>query len=256
MTKYEIISLVMSAAALLVPIVQLLYKKLFRKPKLRYYPNGKAIVFFNQSGSYVRIDGAFEAINESISIKRINLKVIRKSNNEQLNLTWSAFISPFTQRIMNASTHATELPHAFKIEKNNVAAIFIEFADALNTPWKKFNSLTPELIKKANELLIFCKDYSQALTQYTESDIYKNAKAKWEKELFWEIGKYILEITVFFNNKSKNFSYEIDITQSMYNNLNSNIDESLISILKSAYGVKYDYHCEEIELHTKEKDFL
>ena len=129
MSKYEKLSLVISVIALLVPIVQLLYKKFFRRQKLKYYPNGKAIVYFNQSGSYVRIDGAFEAVNEAASIKRISLKLTRKNNNEQLNLSWSSFISPLTQRIMNASSQTSECAHAFKIEKDSIACLFIEFAD-------------------------------------------------------------------------------------------------------------------------------
>lgn len=70
MTKYEGVSVVLSIIAIIIPIVQWLWKKLVQKPKVKYYPNGKAMLFFNHSGSYVRIDGVLEAINQPVSIKK------------------------------------------------------------------------------------------------------------------------------------------------------------------------------------------
>ena len=71
MTFYELLAIVLAAIAIIIPIGQAAYKKWFITPKLCFFPTGRALLFFNQSGSYIRIDGVYEAENKPITIRKI-----------------------------------------------------------------------------------------------------------------------------------------------------------------------------------------
>ena len=57
MTPYEIVAICLSSIAILIPFIQWAWKKWICKAKLNYYPTGQAYLYFNHSGSYLRIDG-------------------------------------------------------------------------------------------------------------------------------------------------------------------------------------------------------
>ena len=94
MTKYEKISIVLAIAALvisvLVPLVQWIYREK-RKAVLKYYPTGHAFAYCNLSGSYIRIDGVFEALKRAISLKKVSISIVRKKDEKKLNLEWFKF---------------------------------------------------------------------------------------------------------------------------------------------------------------------
>ena len=71
MTIYEFLAIVLSAIAILIPIFQAIWKKWIIKEKLNFLPTGRIALFFNQSGSYIRVDGVYEAENKTISVKNI-----------------------------------------------------------------------------------------------------------------------------------------------------------------------------------------
>ena len=60
MTFYELLAVILAAIAIIIPIVQAIWKKWFKKEKLNYISNGKAKLLFNQSGSYLQIDGVLK----------------------------------------------------------------------------------------------------------------------------------------------------------------------------------------------------
>ena len=76
-TIYEILALLLSLIAILVPSFKWLWRTLFVKAKLKFIPNGKIILFFNKSGAYIRIDGAYEALNKSVTIKNGKVRITR-----------------------------------------------------------------------------------------------------------------------------------------------------------------------------------
>ena len=94
-TFYELLSLILSTLAILIPIIKLVWKKCILKEKLDFYPLKKAYLSCNKMGSYIRIDGVFEAHNKSISIKDIDINITRKKDSKKLNLKFFVFIFCF-----------------------------------------------------------------------------------------------------------------------------------------------------------------
>lgn len=86
MTFYELLAVILAAIAIIIPIVQAIWKKWFKKAKLNYISNGKAKLLFNQSGSYLQIDGVYEAINKPISVKKVTVQINRQKDDAKLNL--------------------------------------------------------------------------------------------------------------------------------------------------------------------------
>ena len=88
MTKYETISTVLSIIAIvltiLIPLSQWVWKKWIMTAKVKYYPTGQATLFFNQSGSYIRINGVLEAERSAATIKKMSVALTRKQDERKL----------------------------------------------------------------------------------------------------------------------------------------------------------------------------
>ena len=72
-----------------------------------------------------------------------------------------------------------------------------------------------------------------------------------EKEFFWEIGKYNIDIEVNYNKDVKHFYYVISVESQEHKLLINNIDEALITPLKAAYGINRNYRYAIVELKEK-----
>lgn len=253
MTFYELFAIVLAAVAIIIPIVQAIWKRWIITPKLNFLPTGRVTLFFNQSGSYLRVDGVYEAQNKPIAVKNISVKVTRKKDDQKLNLSWSSFISPVNQSVVGNYLQTTESAHPFRIEADSIASAFTEFGDSFDSFGKTFRANTAALFKQIPSIRMANNTYEEALQQYKSSSDYTTARSRLEKEFFWEIGKYSLEIITEYGKKSKIFQYEISVSEYEHDRLTDNIDEALLSPLKSAYGVAWDYHAAYVELHTADK---
>ena len=151
MSIYELLALIVSVVSLFAQIIKWAWKKWFKKAKLNYLPNGTANLFFNQSGSYLRIDGVYEALNKAVSIKNITISVKRKRDDAKLNLSWSYFISPVSQNLVGNYVQTTEKAHPFRIDVDSIACAFIEFADPFDSSGKAFRLSTKELFAQAQQ---------------------------------------------------------------------------------------------------------
>lgn len=253
MTFYELLAIALAAIAILIPIVQAVWKRWIVAPKLNFLPTGRVTLFFNQSGSYLRVDGVYEAQNKPIAVKNISIKVTRKKDDQKLNLTWSSFISPVTQSVVGNHLQTTESAHPFRIEADSIMSAFTEFGDSFDSFGKTFRTNTAALFKQIPGLRSANSTYEEAMKQYRASADYAAARSRLEKEFFWEIGKYNLEIIAEYGKTSKAFHYQISVDEHEHQRLTENIDEALLSPLKSVYGVVWDYHAAYVELHTTEK---
>lgn len=88
-----------------------------------------------------------------------------------------------------------------------------------------------------------------ALSDYKSSPEFANAKQLVEKEFFWEIGKYKIEIEVLYGKNTKHFECSFDINEQENSMLLQNVDESLVSPLKDSYGIGRNYTWAVIEIH-------
>lgn len=250
MTFYEFFAILLAAIAIIIPIAQAIWKKWILRSELKFYPTGRVYLFYNQSGSYIRIDGVCEAVHKAISVKRMNLKVTRKKDDVKMNLSWSSFISPINQNMVGAYVQTTEAAHPFRIEADSIMCTFTEFGDTVDTFGKDFKLNTDSLFGEISEIKKSNSDYSQALIFYSQKKEYVDARDFLAKELFWKIGKYTVEIEVEYNNTSKKFTYEISVAENEFKSLSANFDEALLSPLKSVYGIPWNYHTVIVELQN------
>lgn len=248
MTFYEALAIFLSLIGISIPIIKSLWKKWIIKTKLNFFPNERALVYFNQSGPYIRIDGVYEAEHKSTSIKNISLKIVRRRDEEILNFTWSSFISPVNQRMINNYMQTTEAAHPFKIESDNIICVFTEFCDLSNTFSRTFKLLTKELFDDIKDIKNAHDNYIDAYETYIKSDAYQNAKSEIKKDFFWSIGEYNLLIEVKYGEKTKTFKYKINLEENDFKLLEKNIDESLLTPLKYQYGENLDYYTANIKL--------
>lgn len=250
-TIYELLALILATVALLIPIVQWAWKKWCVKPILNHLSTGRALLFINRSGSYIQIDGVFEAQNKAISVKNITLKIVRKKDDKALNLKWSTFTSPTNQQIVGNYTSTIEMAHPFRIDANNIVCAFTEFADPFNS-WKKlFQPFYNALVKDVREICVLNLTFDQAYTKYKALKSYADAADALKKELFWEIGQYEIILEVEHEKEKSRFSYEFSVNSEDFQLLSHNIDETLLSPLKDAYRMPYDMQAVQVELKSK-----
>lgn len=250
-TIYELLALILSGFAILIPIIQWAWEKWVVKPILVHLPTGRIMLFFNQSGSYIRIDGTYEAKRKPISVKKIAAVVKHQKDERKLNLTWSSFISPINQNMVGNYLQTTESAHPFRIESNSIQCAFTEFGDSFDSFGKTFRSNTAVLFSKISEIKDTCEDYASAVKIYKNDPEYIAAKDILSREFFWEIGKYDIDIEVVFGKQNKCFSYTFSVGEYEIEMLKNNIEESLVSPLKNAYGVSWDFHTAIVELQIR-----
>lgn len=251
MTIYELLALVLAVIALLVPLVKWIWNKWILKAKVSFLPIGRAVLYFNQSGSYIRVDGVYEAENKPICVKMISISLTRQKDDRKLNLSWSSFISPVNQSMVGNYLQTTESAHPFRIEADSVVSAFTEFGDMFNAFGKTFAANTSILFGKIPELREQNQNYNTALLDYKRLPEYDQAKELLKKEFFWEVGKYDIDICVEYGKEKKYFSWSVAVGETEYTSLVGNIDEALLSPLKDAYGVRWDYHAAVVELQAK-----
>ena len=252
MTFYELLAIVLAAIAIIIPIVQAVWKRWIVAPKLNFLPTGRVILFFNQSGSYLQVNGVYEAQNKPIAVKNISVRVTRKKDDQKLNLSWSSFHSPVIQNVVGNYLQTTETAHPFRIEADSIMSAFTEFGDPFDSFGRTFKSNTAALFKQIPTLRKQNDNYEDALKKYKASQDYAAARSHLEKEFFWEIGKYQIEIVPEYGEKSESFWYEISVGEYEHDLLANNIDEALLSPLKNSYCVARDYRVADVELQSKQ----
>jgi hypothetical protein len=250
-TIYELLALILAGIAIIIPIIQWAWKKWIVRPVLLHLPTGRAYLFINKSGSYMQIEGVFEAKKKPITIKNIALKVIRAKDDKVLNLTWSTFTSPVNQRIGGNYTSVTETAHPFCIEADSIACAFTEFADIYNSAGKTLRPFYEKLTQEISETSISNQSYDQMYSKYITCDTYSCAKEAMKKEFFWEIGQYQAILEVKYGKKLKCFYYEFSVTSEDYTRLQENLERTLLCPLKDQYMMPYDMQTVQVEIKEK-----
>ena len=248
---YELLALTLSAITILSSIIKWVWKTWIRKAKLDFLPNGTATLFYNQSGSYLRIDGVYAAINKAISIKNITVSIQRKKDDAKLNLAWSIFISPVNQTLVGNYIHTTEMAHPFRIDADSMMCAFIEFVDPFDSAEKAFRLNTEKLFAKAKNAIIFHETYDDALVTYRQSEEYHQASNLIKKDFFWEIGQYDIQICAYYGKSKKNYLFSMYVDENTYKKLQGNVDEALIEPLKKDYGVKLNFQNAVVKILEK-----
>lgn len=248
MTVYEKWALILSAIAILIPFIQAAYKKWIATAKVKFYPTGQATLFFNQSGSYIRINGVIESERSSATIKKMSIVLTRKRDDRKLNLVWSYLISPVNANMLGNYVQTTEAAHPFRVEVDSVACAFVEYSDPSDSSGIKIRKICTDLIPLMTQISQN-HSYDEAISTLCKSPEYLAAKSSLLNDFFWEIGKYSVDVFVEYGKqKAKTFSYEFTITEQNSMDLRNNIDESLITKLKEHYRVPWAFKSPLVEI--------
>lgn len=250
-TIYEVLALGLSLIAILIPIIQWVWKKFIVKPELKHYPTGRAYLFINRSGSYIRFEGVFEALKKSISIRNVNLKIVRKKDEKVLNLTWSVFISPVNQQIVGAYSSVSEIAHPFRIEADSVGCAFIEFSDFYEAAAKTLRPYFDNLEEAILEIDVGNKSYKEAYKEFIALNEYGDIKKAIEQELFWIISEYEMMLEAEYGEKKVTFNYYFDVTNENMKDLKHNMDETIALVLKSKYRIPSNYKVVQVQVKVK-----
>ena len=249
-TVYEILALILSLVAILVPLVKWLWKTFCVRAKLQFIPNNKLLVFFNRSGAYVRIDGAYEASNKSITIRNGKVQII-KEDNTVLKLDWSVFISPAWQNFSGSIASSNEYAHPFRLDANSLICAFVEYADPFNKGnllWKKIED---KLLPIVSKLKTEYENFDEALSVFKTAPEFTQAYRDLQGMFFWQAGKYNLSIENQYANKKAIFNYTFTLQQYDIDKLNGNIDKVLISILSEKYNIPMSCETPAVDLTLK-----
>jgi len=251
MTVYEKWALIVSIIALLVPAIQCIWKKWIMNAVVKYHPTGQATLFFNQSGSYIRINGVLESERKASTIKKMRIVVTRLHDERKLNLTWSYFISPVNQSLFGNYVQTTEAAHPFRVEADSVSCAFVEYNDPTDSSGIKIRNVCASL-RDAIQNVVPEHNYEEAYSVLSKTAEFINARNQIMNDFFWEIGKYHVDVMVEYDKqKTKSFPLEFSVTEQNSNELRNNIDKALIVKLKDYYRVTYDFIFPMIEISER-----
>jgi len=69
-TAYELIAIILSVFALIIPLIKFVYNKLIKRLKIDFLPSGMITLYFNKSGAYISLGGVYEAKNKDATVKK------------------------------------------------------------------------------------------------------------------------------------------------------------------------------------------
>ena len=230
MTSYEFLAILISAIALVFPIIKWAWNKLFRQTQIEFLPSGLVSIFFNKSGSYISFGGVYSVKNKPATVKSISAIVTRESDKAVLDLRWSTFSSPIYRRIAGAYETSFETAHPFKVDADNLAPVFVEFEvkeqDIVGKLLPPAYCATSAIINKSPAVSIIDADQQLRCTP-----AYKEAFTKINDLFFWKPGKYQIALLTEYNAQRLNNLYVFEISEDESNQLRANIDGLLTTNL-------------------------
>lgn len=228
-TAYELIAIILSILALAVPAISAFYNKFIKRLKIDFLPSGMITLYYNKSGSYISLGGVYEAKNKATTIRDISAKVIRRSDNSTLSLTWSSFPSPIYRTVAGNYETSFETAHPFKVEADTLAPSFVEFSNTTdnvdeisNNILRSLVSASMPILNQPNISLLQADSSVKALHEYDE------AKYALNDYFFWKPGAYDVILTTVHSKGSFDKEYEFQLTNEESASMRHNIDNLLV----------------------------
>ena len=248
MTLYESLALIMSAIAILIPIIQWAWRKWVMKPILKFHPTGRAALYCNTSGSYISIEGIFEALRKPIIVKKMAVEIERRQDSRKLNLQWSTFISPISQSIAGNFASSVETAHPFRVEADSIMCSFTEYADFYDAARKTIEPAITKYSQIWEKNRGGIQDPQQALLYIGGTPEYEAARNALMKALYWEIGQYSLKIIVNHGTTISNYKYTFSVSETEREKLEANVNEIMNSIVLRTYGIQSKYQSVQVAI--------
>lgn len=229
MTVYELIAIILSVLALIIPAIKWGYDKFFKRLKIDSLPSGMITLFHNKSGSYISLGGVYEAQNKATTIKEISAKVIRKSDNATLSLMWSTFPSPVYRGVAGNYESSFETAHPFKVEADTLVPAFVEFAnmesnmdETTNNILRPVENASLPILSQGNIALLAADSGVKASPEYNA------AKLSLNDYFFWKKGTYEVILTTVHSKGSFDKKYEVRLSKEESDMIRQNIDNLLV----------------------------
>ena len=230
MTSYEFLAILISAIALVFPIIKWAWNKWVRKTKVTFLPSGLVSIFFNKSGSYFSFGGVYSAKNKMATVKSISAIITRKSDKAVLELRWSSFSSPIYRKIAGAYETSFETAHPFKVDSDNLAPVFVEFEvkeqDVVGKLLTPVYFATSAILNSSPTISLFDADQHLRCTP-----AYKDTFTKINDLFFWKPGKYQIALKTDYNSNSITNLYEFELSEDESKQLRENVDSLLTANL-------------------------
>ena len=230
MTSYEFLAILISAIALVFPIIKWAWNKVFRQTQIAFLPSGLVSIFFNKSGSYISFGGVYSVKNKPATVKSISAIVTRESDKAVLDLRWSTFSSPIYRRIAGAYETSFETAHPFMVDADKLTPVFVEFEVKEQDVVGK---LLPPAYYSTSAILNMSPSISivDADRQLRCTPEYKEAFTKINDLFFWKPGKYQIALQTEYNEQSVKNLYVFELSEDESNQLRANIDSLLTTNL-------------------------
>lgn len=249
MTAYELLAILLSAIAIMIPIFKAVWNKWIRKTSIVFLPSGLISVFFNKSGSYISFGGVYSVKNKAATVKSIASTVTRLSDKAVLDLRWSSFSSPIHRRIAGAYETSFETAHPFKVDADNLAPVFVEFEvkeqDVVGKLLSPAFLTTSTILNSYPSITLY-----EADQQLRCSQAYKEAFTKINDQFFWKPGKYQLLLSTDYNTQNITNLYEFELSDDDSKQLRANIDHLITSNLSFHFTKTMPY------LNVVRKEFI
>lgn len=229
-TAYELIAIILSLLALIIPATKWFYDKYIKKIQFNFLPSGMITLFFNKSGSYISVGGVYEAQNKPAVVKNISAKVIRKADNATLALRWSTFSSPIFRNYAGKLESSFETAHPFKVEADMLTPAFVEFENVSDN----VSDITAKILEPLySEMRKYLKQDDISFLPQTDDQVrktraFQEAKISLNDYFFWKKGKYQVVLTTEYNNQILTNTYGFSISEEESKSLRANIESLLV----------------------------
>ena len=233
MTTYELIAIILSILALVIPALKWLYDKFLKRLEIDFLPSGMITLLHNRSGSYITLGGVYEAKNKSTTVKEISAKV-----NATLSLLWSVFPSPVFRSVAGNYETTFETAHPFKVEADTLAPAFVEFSNTASNMTEVSDGILFPVVKASTAIL------SQANITVLAADTavkslpeYNTAKLALNDFFFWKADIYELVLTTVHSKGTFDKKYVFQLLADESSSLRSNIDNLLVIHVANHFGL-------------------
>ncbi|MCL2406624.1 MAG: hypothetical protein FWC95_01710 [Defluviitaleaceae bacterium] len=248
---------------IIIPLVRYIIEKYFRKAKVTVIPFGKTTFLYNTSGSYIKMKFSLDCRNQDIVVNNIKVKITtnrKTGKTETLYLDWENFepvAFTWVGYSMANSINSSALARPVKIAKNSVEPFIVEFA---NNNQEAANDLSALREKRKGALNSFhdakTKEASEennwfnfrvpevVVESFREMDDYAKFASEYEKYFFWEVGSYLIELVIDYDDNQKNekqFTVEIDSTDEA--KMKENIDAIILGTYKAEQNLPFIFNC-------------
>lgn len=235
-SAYEFLAIILAILALVIPFFKWLYNEKVKRVKVDFLPSGMITLYYNRSGSYISLGGVFEARNKAAIVKEITAKVIRGSDSAALALLWSSFSSPIVKKIAGTMERSFETAHPFRIDKDSLYPVFVEFQHANVNADEVFIKLAMPALNVANSFASQVNaDYSSAVYQTKSTKEYHDACLALNDYFFWKCDSYRLIMTTKYEDSTIEKEYVFSISDEESRKLRTNLDALLIEPISKRF---------------------